>query len=134
MSITSETKIGVKPNLDPHQYAPGLQKKLKNIKSAIVLKEGGKVVGTHYQDEKGAGVIIERRDAKTNEVLYMYQYEGKAVRAYDEDGDGYIDRFQYPDVLNNMETYVNSKDNGAKEDFVKEHSYPGGNWNPLNWF
>ena len=134
MPITTETKVGVKPNLKPNQYAPGLQKNLKNIKTGLIFKEGDKVVGTRYQSENGSRVILETRDSESNSVSYRYQHEGKPVCAYDDDGDGYIDRFTYPDELNNVETYVNPKDNGEKNNFVKEHSYPGGNWNPLNWF
>lgn len=133
MPITTKTTVGDKPNLYPNQYAPGLKNKLKSIKSSIILKDGDKVTSKHYQKEDGTLAILETRNSKTNDIEYRYQHEGKTVIAYDEDGDGYIDRFKYPDVLNNMETYVNPKDNG-ENNFVKEHSYPGGNWNPLNWF
>ena len=57
------------------------------------------------------------------------------VEAFDDDGDGNIDKFTYQNKEGNCMTYVNKKDDG-EDNFINEENYkPKYKWyDPRGWF
>ena len=79
------------------------------------------------------------RDNKTGEITYHYGAKDSTgkythVKAFDFDGDGNIDKFQYADRADTTgedRVYANPNDDGTAN-FQQESK--GFSWNPLDWF
>lgn len=80
--------------------------------------------------------MIVTRDWVTGAVKYSV---GSNTKYIDKDGDGNIDEYTWliknEDGSFTSKIYVNPNDDGKNsfQEVVKQ-KYPGGNWNPLNWF
>jgi len=107
-------------------------------------QDGNRMYIYNNKDIKDSGLfILAYKNDNTPSVKYSYvlPYENDGqtmlttVEAFDDDGDGNIDKFTYQNKEGNCMTYVNKKDDG-EDNFINEENYkPKYKWyDPRGWF
>lgn len=119
--------VGINP---AQKGVPYLQSNLQKIKNVEVIKFDNGKVSTTYKDAHNNNLITKytNKDSKEIEYIIATKQEGmSAIRAYDYDGDGNIDRYTYNssftkdekgNIINNEQNYVSRNDSG-EDDFIK---------------